>query len=82
LSADSVHAPLVRVLGDIRAPDLLQVVKALPRSADGSVRSEILTLIAMNQLDEIQSLARSPDESLLVDAIVEGRLNLRDRHAF
>ena len=82
LSPDVAVAQLKAALGTVRAPDLLQVVPALPRGADGAVRSEILTLVAMNQLDEIQSLTHSPDESRLVDAIVEGRLNLRDRHAF
>ncbi len=82
VSVETVQAQLKTKEGNIRPPELLQVVAALPRGVDGAVRSEILTLVAMNQLDQIQSLTHSPDESRLVSAIVDGRLNLRDRHSF
>jgi hypothetical protein len=74
-----------RELGDFlgSAPlEHLQVVEALPRDAQGEVRSEILELVAMNQLDLIGSLVKTDAERALVGRIVSGRRNLRDRFAF
>jgi len=64
------------------APEHLQVVDALPRNAQGEVRSEILELVAMNQLDLISSLIKTDAERALVGRIVSERRNLRDRFAF
>jgi hypothetical protein len=64
------------------APEHLQVVEALPRNAEGEVRSEILELVAMNQLDLIGSLIKTDAERALVGRIVSERRNLRDRFAF
>ena len=64
------------------APEYLQVVDALPRNAQGEVRSEILELVAMNQLDLIAALIRTEAERALVGRIVSDRRNLRDRFAF
>jgi hypothetical protein len=64
------------------APEHLQVVDALPRNAKGEVRSEILELVAMNQVDLIASLVKTEAERTLVGRIVSGRRNLRDRFAF
>ncbi|MGD0023674.1 MAG: serine/threonine protein kinase [Xanthobacteraceae bacterium] len=63
-------------------PEYLQVVDALPRDAQGEVRSEILELVAMNQLDLIAALVKTEDERALVGRIVSDRRNLRDRFAF
>jgi predicted Ser/Thr protein kinase len=63
-------------------PEYLQVVEALPRNAQGEVRSEILELVAMNQLDQIGSLVKTDTERALVGRIVSERRNLRDRFAF
>jgi hypothetical protein len=63
-------------------PEHLQTVEALPRNAHGEVRSEILELVAMNQLDLIGALVKSDSERAVVDRIVSGRRNLRDRFAF
>jgi hypothetical protein len=74
-----------RELGDFlgrTAPEHLQVVEALPRTTRGEVRSEILELVAMNQLDLIGSLVKTEAERALVGRIVSGRRNLRDRFAF
>jgi hypothetical protein len=46
------------------------------------VRSEILELVAMNQVDLIDSLIASDEERSLVARIVADRRNLRDRFAF
>jgi hypothetical protein len=63
-------------------PEYLQVVDALPRNATGEVRSEILELVAMNQLDLIGSLVKNDAERALIGRIVSERRNLRDRFAF
>jgi predicted Ser/Thr protein kinase len=72
---------LLNFLGDTR-PEHLQVVDALPRNAQGEVRSEILELVAMNQLDLIDPLIKTDAERAIVGRIVSARRNLRDRFAF
>ena len=72
---------LAKFLGD-SGPEHLQVVEALPRNAQGEVRSEILELVAMNQLDLIDPLIKSDTERAIVGRIVSDRRNLRDRYAF
>ena len=63
-------------------PEQLQVVDSLPRNAQGEVRSEILELVAMNQVDLIAPLLKSDAERAIVTRIVAERRNLRDRFAF
>jgi hypothetical protein len=46
------------------------------------VRSEILQLVAMNQVDLIETLVADERERTLVARIVADRRNLRDRTAF
>ena len=58
------------------------MIEELPRRASGEVRSEILQLVAMNQLDLIDPLIASEQERTLVAHIVADRRNLRDRTAF
>jgi len=65
-----------------KPPEHLQLTRALPRTAAGEVRSEILELVAMNQVDLIDSLIAGDDERVLVARIVADRRNLRDRFAF
>jgi hypothetical protein len=65
-----------------KGPEHLQVVDALPRNAQGEVRSEILELVAMNQLDLIDPLIKTDAERAIVGRIVSERRNLRDRFAF
>ena len=72
---------LLEFLGAAR-PEHLQVVDALPRNAQGEVRSEILELVAMNQLDLIDPLLKTDAERAIVGRIVSDRRNLRDRFAF
>jgi serine/threonine protein kinase len=78
-----------RVLRDFMAggdrpkpPEHLQVIEQLPRRASGEVRSEILQLVAMNQLDLIDALISSEPERLLIQRILADRRNLLDRFAF
>jgi len=65
-----------------KSPEHLQLTGQLPRGVSGEVRSEILELVAMNQVDLIESLIASDDERALVARIVADRRNLRDRFAF
>jgi predicted Ser/Thr protein kinase len=65
-----------------QAPERLQLVETLPRRADGSVRSEILQLIAMNQLDQVDMLIGDETERRIVAKIIADRRNLRDRFTF
>jgi len=46
------------------------------------VRSEILELVAMNQLDLIAPLIKTDAERAVVTRIISERRNLRDRFAF
>src|SRR3954449_4561152 len=66
-------------IGRDKAPERLQLVPALPRHADGSVRIEILQLIAMNQLDQVDMLIANEDERRIVPRVLPDRSHLRDR---
>jgi AMP-binding enzyme len=63
-------------------PEHVQVIEALPRDKAGAVRTEILQLVAMNQVDLIEPLVASEAERALIARIVSERRNLRDRFAF
>ena len=58
------------------------MVQALPRDGAGKPRTEILQLVAMNQLDLIDPLIKNDTERAIVSRIVSDRRNLRDRFAF
>jgi hypothetical protein len=58
------------------------VIDDLPRRSSGEVRSEILQLVAMNQIDLIDPLIAGDEERTLVARIIAERRNLRDRFAF
>ena len=64
------------------APEHLQVSGALPRNNAGAVRTEILQLVAMNQVELIDNLVVSDSERAVIARIVAERRNLRDRFAF
>jgi predicted Ser/Thr protein kinase len=65
-----------------RPPERLQVAEQLPRRANGDVHTEILQLLAMNQIDLIDPLIGSESERATVARMVADRRNLRDRFAF
>jgi hypothetical protein len=81
VEADAGDRELHEFLGR-SGPEYLQIVDALPRDAQGEVRSEILELVAMNQLGLIAGLIKTDAERALVGRIVSQRRNLRDRFAF
>jgi hypothetical protein len=65
-----------------KPPEHIQVVQALPRDAAGKPRTEILQLVAMNQLDLIEPLMTSETDRAFLKDILESRKNLRDRFNF
>jgi serine/threonine protein kinase len=66
----------------VKAPERLQAVEILPRTAQGEIRTDILQLVAMNQIDLIDPLIANGTEKALVTQIIAGRQNLRDRFSF
>jgi hypothetical protein len=67
---------------EVRPPERVQLVEAMPRRPSGEVRSEILQLVAMNQVDLIDPLLSGPDERDVMARIIAGRQNFRDRFAY
>jgi acyl-CoA synthetase (AMP-forming)/AMP-acid ligase II len=66
----------------VKPPEHIQVVHALPRDAAGKPRTEILQLVAMNQLDLIEPLITNEADRSFMKDILESRKNLRDRFNF
>ncbi len=61
-------------------PELIQTAPALPRSPDGGLRKDLLTLIAGNRMDELETaIAEAPALHPILAPLVAGRLNLTDR---
>jgi serine/threonine protein kinase len=65
-----------------KPPEHIQVVQALPRDSAGKPRTEILQLVAMNQLDLIEPMMTSETDRAFLKSILESRKNLRDRFNF
>src|SRR6195952_5794511 len=65
-----------------KPPEHIQVVQALPRDSAGKPRTEILRLVAMNQLDLIEPMMTSDTDRASLRSILEQRKNLRDRFNF
>ncbi len=65
-----------------KPPEHIQVVQALPRDAGGKPRTEILQLVATNQLDLIEPMMRNETDRAFLKTILERRKNLRDRFNF
>lgn len=65
-----------------KPPEHLQVVTALPRDASGRIRTEVLQLVAMNQVDLLEPLMTSDADRAFLKGILESRKNLRDRFNF
>jgi hypothetical protein len=65
-----------------KPPEHIQVVHALPRDAAGKPRTEILQLVAMNQLDLIEPMMANDNDRAFLKDILEQRKNLRDRFNF
>ena len=65
-----------------KPPEHIQVVQALPRDDHGRPRTEILQLVAMNQLDLIAPMMANDTDRAFLKDILEQRKNLRDRFNF
>src|SRR5215468_1160129 len=65
-----------------KPPEHIQVVRRLPRDIKGNPRTEILQLVAMNQLDLIEPMMKSDSDRAFLKDIIEQRKNLRDRFNF
>src|SRR6201992_1116182 len=65
-----------------KPPEHIQVVQALLRDSDGKPRTEVLQLVAMNQLDLIEPMMWSDTDRAFLKSILESRKNLRDRFNF
>src|SRR5215216_4796550 len=76
-----LHSELSSARG-VKPPEHIQVVHALPRDAAGKPRTEILQLVAMNQLDLIEPLMTNDTDRAFLKDILESRKNLRDRFNF
>ena len=67
-------------LAGLSSADLVQPVAALPGAADGTPRADLLSLIAMNQMSELDArLAGDASLAEIVRPIAAGRLNFSDR---
>ena len=83
-AGSTVSEPILRdfvttSLPQVEPPQHIQVAQALPRHRGGGIRTELLQLVASNQLDQVESLITSDDERAIVAQIVAERRNLRDR---
>ena len=76
---DTLADFIATALGRDNMPKFIQVVPALPRNAAGEVRTDILQLVATNQVDPIDGLITSDAERAMVDRILNARHNMRDR---
>jgi hypothetical protein len=79
VSESSLRELVQRKLAGVAPPAHVHVSPALPRAASGDIRTEILQLVASNQLDEIDALLTSDAERAAVARLVAQRRNLRDR---
>lgn len=78
VEAPTLADPLA--LNGLSRADLVQPVARLPRAADGRPRADLLSLIAMNQMTELEGrLANDAELAAIVRPIAAGRLNFSDR---
>jgi hypothetical protein len=79
LEEEKLLAYVAGAVGRDNAPTFIQVVPALPRNSAGNVRTDILQLVATNQVDSIDPLITSDAERATVEGILNARHNMRDR---
>lgn len=81
VETDTADEKTIRNLLKGQKIELIQPVPALPRRKDGTVREDVLRLIATNQLTELDSLlTREPELGDLVKNMTAHRRNFTDRH--
>lgn len=79
VSEETLRAHLAAHLAGQLPPEHIQIVDTLPRDAADVVRDDLLRLVALNQIDQITQLPRTPAEQAALDAIIRDRRNLSDR---
>ncbi|MEP9353385.1 serine/threonine protein kinase [Xanthobacter sp. KR7-65] len=79
VSEEALRTHLAASLPDRPHLDHLQIVDALPVDKEGTVRDDLLLLIARNQIEMLDQLAGSDAVRAQVAQIARGRLNLTDR---
>ncbi|MGQ3671270.1 serine/threonine protein kinase [Xanthobacter sp. TB0136] len=79
ISEETLRAHLAMALPDKPHLNNLQVVPALPRAVDGTVRDDLLLLIARNQIEMLADLSGSEEVREQVAEIARSRQNLTDR---
>jgi len=67
-------ALVVREIGAIAKPDLLQVAPGLPKTRSGKIMRRILRKIAANEIDNLGDTSTLADPSV-VESLINGRLN-------
>ena len=76
---NALRERLAAELPAVLPPEHIQIVAALPRDAQGEPRDDLLRLVALNQLDQLDQLARTPEQQVALDLIIRERRNLSDR---
>ena len=65
-----------------KPPEHIQIAKALPRDRQGRIRTEVLQLVAMNQIDLLEPMMTDAADREFLNGILESRKNLRDRFSY
>ena len=60
-------------------PDLVQMVATLPRDAHGTIREDLLRLVAINQVERLAAVAGDDTALAITQRIAEDRRNFTDR---
>lgn len=83
VESDKLDEKNVRDLLKDQKIELLQVVHELPKRSDGTIRDDIIKLIAMNELNDlVELIKREPDLKPVVAPIIANRKNLTDRRVY
>ena len=76
---DALRARLASTASDLAPPEHIQIVPELPRDDSGEIRDDLLRLVALNQIDQLAVLPRTPAQQSALDVILRDRRNLSDR---
>jgi acyl-coenzyme A synthetase/AMP-(fatty) acid ligase len=79
LSEGQLRDDLAHNLREVPPPEQIQISAALPRDQGGAIRTEMLQLIASNQLDQVEQLTRDKEERGIVARVVAERRNFADK---
>lgn len=83
VESDKLDEKNVRNLLKDQKIELLQVVHELPKRSDGTIRDDVIKLIAMNELNDlVELIKREPHLKPVVAPIIENRKNLTDRRVY